>query len=301
MLTTRTATSASIDFYTNNANKISNLAISYIIIEFLFAISGFYTAWINPNRNFWNGQNTQLSMSGVGPFTSTNQTIWTVLVGVDVVLNSNNEIDLYDMAWLTSTTYIVFQISTISLTTFFIHSAIIQVFIFDPALLLANPRTARFTFGERDQTTGLSYSNSVTQSYNTIYGFCTYHTYNQNFLNFQWTLSSAALSVATINTFLWVAFDYLILEFITCSATTPYLMLSNSTRYNFCPVRYYPDGYKLCQACPYDCYNCFSNRNCSECSSSMILERSITPTGRCVALDGYYDNNVSGLLILATM
>lgn len=231
------------DFYTNNANKISNLAVAYIIIEPLFAVSGFYTTWIYPNRNFWNGQNTQLSVTG-GPFTSTTQTIWTVLVGVDVVLSSNNEIDLYAMAWLTNTTNIVFQISTISPTTFFIHSAIIQVFIFDSALLLTNPRTARFTFGEMDKNTGLSYSNSSMQSYNTIYGFRTYHTVNENFLNFQWTLSSGALAVTTTNTFLWVAFDYLILEFITCSPSTPLLMLSNSTCYDLCPIRYYDDEYK---------------------------------------------------------
>lgn len=88
------------------------------------------------------------------------------------------------MAWLATTTDIQFKISTISPTSFYLSSVIIEVFIFNSTLLVADSRTARFTFGERDKTTGLFYTNTAMKSYNTIYGFRTYHTVNENYLNF---------------------------------------------------------------------------------------------------------------------
>lgn len=82
IVTTKLATSVVIDIYTNNANKISNLVIAYIVIEPLFAIYDFYTCWLKPNVNFWNGQNSKQIVNGVGPFASTTQSIWTAIVGV---------------------------------------------------------------------------------------------------------------------------------------------------------------------------------------------------------------------------
>jgi hypothetical protein len=92
------------------------------------------------------------------------------------------------------------------------------------------------------------------QSYNTINAVCTYHTAGQNFITYSWTLNTPSLTVTSTNTFSWVGFDYLILQFITCSSTTPYLMVSTATCYDVAPARYYADGYKELQSCLYDCY-----------------------------------------------
>lgn len=51
----RTATSTSMYFYTNNANKISRLILAYIIIEPLFGIYNFRTYWMKPKANIVNG------------------------------------------------------------------------------------------------------------------------------------------------------------------------------------------------------------------------------------------------------
>ena len=169
------------NYYTNDANRISNLVIAYIIIEPLFNIYDFQICWIKPNSNIINGQSFQVNVNGVGPFATTTQSTWAVIVGVDISMSGNNQYDLYAAASLSNTTSITFRISTISPTAFFITSVIIEVFIFNSSLS-SNPRYATFSIGEVNNLN--SYTNGAITTDNTIYGIRTFSTANQNFLNY---------------------------------------------------------------------------------------------------------------------
>jgi hypothetical protein len=124
-------------FYSDTCNKFTSLTMAYIIIEPLFNLFDFQIAWITPSSNIVNGQYFQTTLSGFGPYSSGIQTVWAALVGVDATLSGGgiDEIDLYATGSLASTTSITFKISTISPSTFYLNSAIVELFIFDEALL----------------------------------------------------------------------------------------------------------------------------------------------------------------------
>ena len=232
--------------------------MAYIVIEPLFGLVDFQAAWIIPNSNMINPNFFTTTLNGVGPYSSATPTIWVALVGVDAMLSTSSEIDLYATASLASNTSITFKISTISPTSFYLTSVVIHVFIYDAALLLAAARPAIFSTAEVNNLN--SYSNASVQTYNTINSIRTYHVAGDNFLNYSYSLISPAQSITVItsNTFLWVGFSYLILQFIACSSSEPYLMLSTSLStaicYDLVPIRYYANNYNELQSCLYDCY-----------------------------------------------
>lgn len=61
-----------------------------------------------------------------------------------------------------------------------------------------------------------------------------------------------------------------------------------------CPVRYVANPTTfLCEACPYDCYSCDTSRLCLTCNGTTDFRTLKNSTGRCVAMVGYYDANVT--------
>ncbi len=61
-----------------------------------------------------------------------------------------------------------------------------------------------------------------------------------------------------------------------------------------CPYRYYPDNSAfICQSCPYDCYDCNKDGQCSACSSSTDYRVLTNGTNRCLSMQGYYDIGVT--------
>jgi hypothetical protein len=285
-------------YYTSNANKISNLAIAYIVIEPLFNLYDFRICWIMPNSNIFNGQFFQVDVNGVGPFATTTQTIWAIIVGADLTMSANNRYDLFATASLPNTTCISFRISTISPTSFFITTVLIEVFTFNSSLA-SSPRYATFSTAEVNSLA--SYTSNTMTGFNTIYGIRTFHTVNQDFLNYMWNLTGTTLSVTSTNAFQWVGFSYLILQFITCSPSTPFLLVATNTCYDIVPVRYYADEYNEMQSCLYDCYTCASNTQCASCSDTIDFRTIDTGTNRCVPLSGYYDNGVTTAVVCPSL
>ena len=90
-----------------------------------------------------------------------------------------------------------------------------------------------------------------------------------------------------------MGFSYLILQFITCAPTTPYLLVSNNTCYDYIPERYFIDGYNELQSCLYDCYTCTNNTQCTQCNATTDFRTMNTTDNRCIPLTGYYDNIVT--------
>ena len=77
--------------YTANANKISVLEISYIVLAPFFGSYTFYSSWLFLNGNFNKGDLAYQVSSGVGPFPAGGSfTTWATIIGADVDLNSNN-------------------------------------------------------------------------------------------------------------------------------------------------------------------------------------------------------------------
>ena len=174
-------------FYSNTISKFTALTMGYIIIEPLFGLVDFQTAWIMVNSNFVNTNFSTTTLTGVGPYSSGNQSIWSAILGADASL-TNNQIDLYATASLASTTSITFKISTISPSIYYLTSVVISVFIYDEAILQAAARTAQFSTAEINNLN--SYSNTAIQTYNTIYSIRTYHISGNTFLNYSWSISS---------------------------------------------------------------------------------------------------------------
>lgn len=142
-----------------------------------------------------------------------------------------------------------------------------------------------------------SYSNTSIQSYNTIYSIRTYHIYNNAFLKYSWSISSNQLTAISTNSFLWVGFSYLILQFITCPSNTPYLMLSTSLAtaicYDLIPAIYYADEYSELQKCLYYCYQCTTATACTTCNSTTDFRVLNKGTSLCDPMSGYYESNVT--------
>ena len=44
----------------------------------------------------------------------------------------------------------------------------------------------------------------------------------------------------------------------------------------------------ICQRCPYDCYRCNLEGNCTACSSTVDNRKLDTSTSRCVPIEGFY-------------
>lgn len=87
----KSATSIIGYFYTNNANKISVLAISYIIIEPLFGAYYFFLVWFFPGVNLIAGGNYNYTLASTATFNMTGTiSIWKTIVGVDVSMSTNN-------------------------------------------------------------------------------------------------------------------------------------------------------------------------------------------------------------------
>lgn len=77
----------------------------------------------------------------------------------------------------------------------------------------------------------------------------------------------------------------------------PYLTLllsGESKCYDICPQRYIANTTSLiCMTCPYDCYQCSLSGTCTACSAAIDYRQLNSSSGRCVAMDGYYDDGIN--------
>ena len=258
------ATSADLAFYTNNANKIATLKVSYIIIEPLFGSYYFSYRWLTPNRIF--RQTTHSSYTEVsvteGPFnTSKTYTLWITILGVDATLAANNQIDLYPSASITAVTSITYLIQTISPVQFYLANIVMMAFIYDASELQSLTRSARLTVAAFGSTNTASLTtteptNSI-RSYNTIIGIVGFHIVSLGYLQFTTTITpNNVMKFISSYTFSYVNFNYLFAIFDDCVTPTPYLDSVGNLCYDVCPVRYSTDSnYYECTICPtYDCY-----------------------------------------------
>ena len=86
-------------------------------------------------------------------------------------------------------------------------------------------------------------------------------------------------------------FTVMVFKFKWCDTPVPYYLSTNTTCYDLCPARYYEESTNsVCNLCvPYDCYKCLANGTCTVCSNSTDF-RVLNAAGRCVAMDGYFDD-----------
>ena len=89
----------------------------------------------------------------------------------------------------------------------------------------------------------------------------------------------------------------MVFKFKWCDTPVPYYLSANTTCYDVCPARYYEENTQsICDLCvPYDCYKCLANGTCTVCSNSTDF-RVLSPAGRCVAMDGYFDDGTNNPL-----
>lgn len=144
-------------------------------------------------------------------------------------------------------------------------------------------------------------SLKVVRSFNSFWGTTRFNINNKEFLTWTSTVNpsinitgKSAVSVVNLD---WCAIAF---EFKECASTTPYYYIPTAVCYDVCPPRMYGDNVlKVCQNCPlsaYDCYTCDSAGFCLTCSSSLDLRVLDVGTGRCVPIDGYYDDNTNTTL-----
>jgi hypothetical protein len=159
------SSSASLDFYTDNANHLLTFVVGYLTIEPIFGNYYFSNKWMTPNRNLYNGDTVTETSPGQGPFnTSLTHQLWITIVGVEATMAANNEIDLYPNAAVTDTTTITYTVQTISPTTFYLNSVLIHAFIYSAAELAALERPMHVTQGGFSclyNSATLSYTSSI--------------------------------------------------------------------------------------------------------------------------------------------
>jgi len=81
--------------------------------------------------------------------------------------------------------------------------------------------------------------------------------------------------------------------YCTICANSNYVRIDNMC-YSSCLERYYADIDQLtCKNCPYDCYTCNSDGSCTSCNALSDYRQLSTNGRRCVALNGYFDNNAT--------
>lgn len=200
--------------------------------------------------NLSNTLSYSLTQTATATFNITGGTIWKTIVGVDAVLATNKQIDLYLSVTTPTATSILFKISTISPTAFFLNSVVVGAYIYNYNELNGYNRVGKLTsgsFGTVNNVAGLKYTDSTQSvtSYNSILGTASFHIANQNYLHIQCNISpNNVISASTNYSFNYMEFNYMIMTFVYCNpASTPYLMVSTSTCYDACPIRYYANGY----------------------------------------------------------
>jgi hypothetical protein len=104
----------------------------------------------------------------------------------------------------------------------------------------------QITMGPLTATNGgpISYSDSNIRDFNTIIGLDGFHFNNQNF--FSWETSTTpftSLDVTSSNAFLYLSFNYIILEVNWCGPPMHYQLIAANTCYDICPVRYFARDY----------------------------------------------------------
>ena len=191
-----------------------------------------------------------LTQTATATFNITGGTIWKTIVGVDAVLATNKQIDLYLAVTTPTATSITFKISTISPTAFYLNNVVVGAFVYNYNELNAYNRVGRLTwgsFGTVNNVAGLKYTDCTqsVQHYKTMLGTNSYHIANQNYLHIQSNISpNNVISASTNYSFNYMEFNYMIMNFVYCNpASTPYLMVSTSTCYDACPIRYYTNNY----------------------------------------------------------
>ena len=197
--------------YATNMNKITKLIFAYIIIEPLFGIYSFINYVLKPGRDMIPTTPYSETTTGQGPFASTTNKLYISIIGVDALLKVNSQIDLYAYAETPSTTSVTYRISTITDNAFFLTSVMFSVFIYNENAVLTANRGARWTTGTQIKQNGLTYSSSIIQSYNTIYGLQGIHLKNEAILFYKTTITpGVSVTATTGSTYFWFGFSYLI-------------------------------------------------------------------------------------------
>lgn len=128
----KTATSASLLLYTDNANYLYALSVRYITIAPLFGSYYFSYCWFFPQVSMVQGVVASFASVGEGPFNSSGTyQLWITIAGVDATLPGNNKIDLYPNAIVTSLTTITYTVQTISTISFYLRSVLLHAFIYN--------------------------------------------------------------------------------------------------------------------------------------------------------------------------
>lgn len=271
----KTAASATLLLYTDNANYLYALSLRYITIAPLFGTYYFSYCWFFPQLSMVQGVIASFASVGEGPFNSSGTyQLWITMAGVDATLASNNKIDLYPNAMVTNATTITYTVSTISTVSFYLRSVLLHAFIYNRNELssLARPMlVTQANFSCLYNSSTLSYADpqSNVRNYNTIIGIKQYHIFNQASLQYTTNILPNNIVSASTNIYIeYSFFDILIFTFNYCPSTTPYYMVSQNICYDVCPQRYYTDSYGECQQCLYDCYLCIGKDNCTACNET---------------------------------
>ena len=154
-----------------------------------------------------------------------------------------------------------------------------------------NPATFSGSAGSTFQYTD---SGQIAQDYNTFWGFTRLSISGQSTVQFGSTLTPLSdISVSSTVGFNDMEWMVQIFEFKWCNESAPYYMQSEDLCYDVCPARYYEDTTNfICVSCSqYDCYKCYSNGSCSNCSATIDFRE--LSGDRCVPITGCFDDGNS--------
>lgn len=247
---TKSATSVSMKLYTGTANKISKLEIGYIVIEPLFDLYDFQTYWVKPNRIVANGDILSYNFPA-GPFSSTSQTMWYNLVGLDMVSNSGDgSFETYfDPVMLNRTSISIFM-NALYASPFHVNSVVLIVIFYNTSLASTNLRKPTMSIQCKSDLTVLSRSDVDT--YNIIAGLAGFTANAQTSIDYQWNISgtNVPFTVTATATFVDYRRCLMTMRFSSCPSATPYLVLSTQTCYDTVEPGYYLADYNELQSCP---------------------------------------------------
>ena len=153
-------------------------------------------------------------------------TLWSTIVGVDSWLTGSQEIDLYLANSVPSATEIKYRVSTIADNTFYLESIVLVVFAYNANELLQYQRSMKVTYGtfdavDDDGTDKYTDTGSILRSTNSIVGIYSYRILYQT--NLQYELTTTNFSTIVANTgyhFKYVAYNFMIFEFVKCNHAT---------------------------------------------------------------------------------
>lgn len=297
--------SLTLAFYTSNANKINLLVLNIAVIQpgFLNLVFETIRFTFTPFLVISAGYVKTASFSGLAPTTMSGVSIYSSILGLDVVTqDSTYEVGFNVAIILTSSTTIRVDVTYLGNKDLTLYMIYLSAFFFNNVDLATVSPVGKYFYGMYSSTNGnnagLAWTDTTggLRSFNTFVGLRNFYIKGDNFFNYKISVQdSVGISSTSANNWLKMRYDFIIFQFFYCTDPTPYFLTAQSLCYDICPIRYSQNTqYMECIACPtYDCYTCGMNNKCLTCNDTVDFRYMDNATMRCLPLPGYYDNGAS--------